>query len=141
MTNNKEPPILMKIFLALILMLSLESCMVNSNGNDSGSSIQYPKLDHADIVNKWGYPAEVILKKRDPKLGDYVVTWIYYIQDSDGLVSPVFYNFGSGKPLSTNSFVALKGRYRIMNTDKIEDLKLILAKRNEIKKTWPVWPD
>jgi hypothetical protein len=131
----------MKLILTLLLMLSLESCTVNSSGSHIESSTRYPNLDRADIVNKWGYPAEVLLKEHDPKLGNYIVTWIYYIQDSDGLVSPVFYNFRQGKPLSTNSFVVLKGRYRVMDTDKTEDLRLILTKRAEIKKTWTVWSD
>ena len=103
--------------------------------------MQYPDLNHEAVIKKWGYPAEIIIKKRDVKLGDYIATWVYYIQDSDGLVSPVFFNFRQGKLLSSNSFVVSKGHYRIMNTEQTEDLKLILSERDRIKKTWTVWTE
>jgi hypothetical protein len=131
----------MKIIFAMILMLGLESCTLNPSKGNTSSAMQYPNLDRADIVNKWGYPAEILVKKSDVKLGNYIVTWVYYIQDSNGVVSPVFYNFRQGKPLSTNSFVVLKNHYRLLNTDTPDDLKLILSKREEIKKTWTIWPE
>lgn len=115
--------------------------MVNPSNGNAASVIPYPDLDRADIIKKWGYPVEVIIKKRDVKLGNYIVTWVYYIQDSDGMVSPVFFNFREGKPLSTNSFIVLKDHYRLMNTDNTEDLKLILSERDRIKKTWAVWTE
>jgi hypothetical protein len=132
---------LMKSISCLAVMLILGGCALNPREKIAGSSIPFPELDRTDIVKKWGYPAEILLKKQDPKLGNYIITWVYYIQDSDGTVSPVFFNFKQGNPLATNSFGIYDGGYRLMNTDKIEDLKLILAKRGEIKKTWPVWPD
>ena len=115
--------------------------MLNPSDRNSASTIQYPDSDRSDIIRKWGYPTEVLIKKKDAKIGTYTVTWIYYIQDSDGLVSPVFFSFREGKLLSSNSFGVLNGNYRLMNTDKTEDLKLILTERDGIQKIWPVWTE
>ena len=118
---------------------ALTGCVLSDNPSkrNADSTIQYPDFDRADIIRKWGYPAEVLIEKRTKKLGDYVVTWVYYIQDSDGLVSPVFFSFRQGKLISSNSFGVLNGPYRLMDTDKTEDLKLILSERDRIQKTWP----
>ena len=122
-------------------MLILGGCAIGPTEKITGSPIPFPELNRNDIVEKWGYPAEILLRKHDIKLGNHIITWVYYIQDSEGTVSPVFFNFKQGNPLATNSFGIYDGSYRLMNTDKIEDLKLILARRSEIKKIWPVWPD
>lgn len=53
-------------------------------------------MNRRDIVAKWGCPAEVLIKESDPKLGTDIVTWMYYIQDTDGTVSPVFFIFRHG---------------------------------------------
>lgn len=131
----------MKYLFSLSIMLSMTSCTTNTGLGNAASAMQYPDLNHEAVIKKWGYPAEIIIKKRDVKLGDYIATWVYYIQDSDGLVSPVFFNFRQGKLLSSNSFVVSKGHYRIMNTEQTEDLKLILSERDRIKKTWTVWTE
>lgn len=87
-------------------------------------------------MKKWGYPAEILLKKQDAKLGDYIITWVYYVQDSDGTVSPVFFNFKQSTPLAANSCAIDNGSYRWMNTDEIEEMKLMLSKSDDKKKTW-----
>ena len=131
----------MKYFLLSLSLLVLASCVPQSKDAIVTSDKSYPERNRKDILKKWGYPAEVFLRKNDAKLGDYVITWVYYLQNDQGDPFPIFYNFREGQSLATNAFMEPKTYYRVMNTDKLEDLKLILAERERIKKTWPVWPE
>lgn len=131
---NKLPRILVT---GAVFWGFLTGCRSLDHSSTVVGSDDYPDRDQDSIVSDWGYPSEVILRKDAGKLGNNVVTWVYYLQDESGEIAPVFYSFRGGKPLATNAFGETSRR--VMDVNHVRDLKLILAERERIKKIWRMW--
>ena len=100
------------------------------------SSEDYPERNQEAIVQAWGYPTEVILRQDAGKLGNNVLTWVYYLQDESGDVAPVFFNFRNGESLATNAFG--DQTRRVLDVNNEDDLQLILRERGRIQHVWPI---
>jgi len=124
---------------AALSVLVLSSCGSFSASSNSIVSGDYPDRDQHSIVEAWGLPAEIIFRPHAGKLGDNVVTWVYYLQDDSGEIAPIFYNFRDGTPLATNAFGDGYRDQRVMDINNKSDRQLILSERNRFKKIWRVW--
>ena len=139
--TNKLLPV--KLFITtcagVVLSTILSSCCARHRKQDVFVVENYPEYNQRSIVDAWGVPAEILLRRHVHKNGDNVVIWVYYLQGESGGIAPVLYFFRDGMLISTNAFG--KEKLRVMDVNDVSDLKLILSEREWIKKCWPVWTD
>ena len=129
----------MKIIFIPIALFLFSSCSHNiSRDNVYIREInQLPDYrNRKDIIDKLGYPSEIIISKDGKKTGPFpVVDWIYYFQSSDDdNVFPVYYAYRQGKCVAATSLGIPTGSYyKVLNSDNVEDLKLILLSRKNTR--------
>ena len=139
MNKSLTVRLLITTCVGVVLSSILSSCCARHRNQEVIVYENYPDLNQRAIIESWGIPSEILLRRHVHKYGDNIVVWVYYLQDESGGVAPVFYGFRDGIFISTNAFG--KEKLRVMDVNDISDLKLILSERERFKKIWRVWKD